>query len=176
MEKQSVITAKSLGDKSIIRNRVTNEDITKNFRDVFETLILKEGYEPRFNCCGIHGYEDFSSSHSFIEDWGEPRHSVVEPYAINFSVACCNSIEITLQFQGPCRADDYIDKRGCIYVFWETADTYQTSVVTIVAIACLIQVWDTENGDDNLEEEDKWSSGARRKPMKKSNRSLVMDF
>lgn len=29
------------------RNRVTNADITKNLREVFETLILKEGYEPR---------------------------------------------------------------------------------------------------------------------------------
>lgn len=38
------------------------------------------------------------------------------------------------------------------------------------------QAWDTGNGDDTLEEEDKWYSGDRRKPMKRPNRSLVMDF
>ncbi|VDI37564.1 Hypothetical predicted protein, partial [Mytilus galloprovincialis] len=68
-------------------------------------------FMQQFNCCGIHGYEDFSSSHSFIEVWGEPLHSVVKHYALNFSVACCDSIDITYHFQGPCKADDYIDKR-----------------------------------------------------------------
>lgn len=35
------------------RNRVTNKGITKNLREVFETLILKEGHEPRLSivCC-----------------------------------------------------------------------------------------------------------------------------
>ncbi|XP_063442066.1 uncharacterized protein LOC134722378 [Mytilus trossulus] len=30
--------------------------------------------------------------------------------------------------------------RGCIDVFWETADTYQAPVIALVAITCLIQV------------------------------------
>ncbi|XP_076109169.1 uncharacterized protein LOC143078057 [Mytilus galloprovincialis] len=205
-------------------------------------------FMQQFNCCGIHGYTDFQSSNSFDEKWGEPIHTMIQPHAINFAVACCNSIEIHPQgFQGPCREKDYIHKRGCIDVFWETADTYQAPVIALVSIACLIQLsqiivtcytkiiksnksnnkktdqmdtkkynnfapskkdiklgpknpvyseeemwypevqtnnsvspqkqaWDTGNGDDILEEKDKWYSGDRRKPMKRPNRSLVMDF
>ncbi|XP_071176532.1 tetraspanin-18B-like [Mytilus edulis] len=237
-----------LVNKLIFKHFVKSLDESyKGFRSNDPVSIGWNVFMQQFNCCGIHGYEDFTSSHSFIEKWAEPRHSVIKYYAINFPLACCNSIEITHAFQGPCREDNYIDKRGCKDVFWETADTYQTSVVTLVAIACLIQLsqiivtcytriikpnkpsnektdqmdtknysnfppskkdikhgsinpvyseeemwypevqknnyvspqkqaWDTGNGDGILEEEDKWYSEARRKPMKRPNRSLVMDF
>ncbi|XP_063416762.1 uncharacterized protein LOC134699003 [Mytilus trossulus] len=205
-------------------------------------------FMQQFNCCGIHGYTDFQSSNSFDEKWGEPIHTMITPHAINFSVACCNSIEIHPRgFQGPCREKDYIHKRGCIDVFWETADTYQAPVIALVSIACLIQLsqiivtcytriiksnkssnkktdqmdtkkynnvspskkdiklgpkppvysdeeiwypevqknnyvspqkqaWNTGNAEDILEEKEKWYSGDRRKPTKRPNRSLVMDF
>ncbi|CAG2206951.1 unnamed protein product [Mytilus edulis] len=202
----------------------------------------------QFNCCGIRGYTDFQLSNSFDEKWGETKHSYIKPFTINFSVACCNSIEIHPRgFQGPCRAKDYIHKRGCIDVFWETADIYQTPVIALVAVTCLIQLcqiiatcynrivksnkfnnkmtdqrdtkkynnvspsknnlklgmkntvhseeqmwypevqrnnyispqkhaWDTESRNESFHEEDKWYSGARREPMKRPNRSLVMDL
>ncbi|VDI08358.1 Hypothetical predicted protein, partial [Mytilus galloprovincialis] len=201
-----------------------------------------------FNCCGIHGYSDFKLSNSFDEKWGETGHSYIKPFTINFSVACCNSIEIQPRgSQGPCRAKDYIHKRGCIDVFWETADTYKTPVIALVAITCLIQLsqiiatcynrivksnksnnkmtdqrdtkkynnvspsknnlklgmkntvhseekmwypevqrnnyispqkhaWDTESRNESFHEGDKWYSGVRREPMKRPNRSLVMDL
>ncbi|CAC5421492.1 TSPAN16 [Mytilus coruscus] len=97
----------------------------------------------QFNCCGIYGYTDFKSSHSFSETWGEPFHSFIHLNPINFSMACCNSIEIVSprDFQGPCRAKDYIHKRGCIEVLWETMDKYQVCFVALVAITCLIQLF-----------------------------------
>ncbi|CAG2206916.1 unnamed protein product [Mytilus edulis] len=173
----------------------------------------------QFNCCGIHGYEDFTSSHSFIEKWAEPHHSYANYYSLNFSLACCNSIEITLNFQGPCRADNYINKRlsQIIVTFYtriiksnkpsnkkaDPMDAKKYNNVTTSKkdiklepktpvysqeemwypevqksnyVSPQKQAWDTGNGDDVLEEKDKWYSGERRKPMKRPNRSLVVDF
>ncbi|XP_071176612.1 tetraspanin-18B-like [Mytilus edulis] len=94
----------------------------------------------QFNCCGIYGYTDFMLSHSFHEKWREPLHSVIKEFTMNFSIACCNKIEINYWFQGPCRSKDYIHKRGCIEAFWDEADKYKSLVVTLVTISCLIQL------------------------------------
>ncbi|XP_063416809.1 uncharacterized protein LOC134699053 [Mytilus trossulus] len=137
--------------------------------------------------------------------------------------------------------------QGCIDVFWETADTYQTPVIALVAITCLIQVsqiiatcynrivksnksinkitdqrdtknynnvspsknnrklgmkntvyseekmwypevernyfnspqkhaWDTKSRNKSLHEGEKWYAGVRQEPMKRPDRSLVMDI
>ncbi|CAG2206915.1 unnamed protein product [Mytilus edulis] len=113
----------------------------KGFRSNDPVSIGWNLFMQQFNCCGVHGYTDFQSSNSFDEKWGEPIHTMVLPHTINFAVACCNSIEIHPRgFQGPCREKDYIHKRGCIDVFWETADTYQAPVIALVSIACLIEL------------------------------------
>ncbi|XP_071172101.1 uncharacterized protein [Mytilus edulis] len=136
------------GDRTIINKLIYLhffKSLNQSYRGFEYNDTVSIGWNlvmQQFNCCGIYGYTDFVSSHSFSETWGEPFHSFIKQNPINFSMACCDSIEIVFQgFQGPCRPKDYIHKRGCIEVLWEKMDDYQVVFVALVAIVCIIQLF-----------------------------------
>ncbi|CAG2206914.1 TSPAN16 [Mytilus edulis] len=194
------------GDRTIINKLVYLhffKSLNKSYRGFEYNDTVSIGWNlvmQQFNCCGIYGYTDFVSSHSFSETWGEPFHSFIKQNPINFSMACCDSIEIVspTSFQGPCRPKDYIHKRqqekdqsglinnNSVTPFKHSIKVgkktfpeeklWYPDVQKNNFVSTKKEAWNTKDRDESVQKEEKWHDGHRRQPMGKPNKSLVMDF
>ena len=84
-------------------------------------LVVFSAFENfQFNCCGVDSYRDFNTTNLFNDKWGEPFHTYTELAKLSIPLVCCDVIEIQVrrpnipQFNGPCHAYHYINKRVSI--------------------------------------------------------------